>query len=59
MIAAIVLVARLDGRWPRLKLCHEPDCGNAFFDVAPNLTGKWCTTRCGERSRAAVRRKRR
>ena len=39
MIAAIVFMARLDGRWPKLKLCHEPDCGNAFFDVAPNLTG--------------------
>ncbi len=58
-IAAIVLVARLDGRWPKLKLCHAPDCGNAFFDVAPNLTGKWCTTRCGERYRAAARRQRR
>ena len=58
-IASIVLVARLDGRWPKLKLCHAPDCGNAFFDVAPNLTGKWCTTRCGERYRAAARRKRR
>lgn len=58
-IAAIVLVARLDGRWPKLKLCHAPECGNAFFDVAPNLTGKWCTTRCGERYRATARRKRR
>ncbi len=32
-LAGIVATARLDGRWPQLKICARGDCGRAFFDV--------------------------
>ncbi len=56
-IAGIVLMARLEGHWPQLKICAAGDCGRAFFDTSPNHTGVWCAPRCGERFRAAARRR--
>ncbi len=58
-LAAIVVTARLEGHWPRLKICPERGCGQPFFDASQSLTGKWCSPRCGERHRAAVYRRRR
>ncbi len=55
-IAGIVTMARLDGRWPHLKICAESSCGLAFFDTSPNHTGRWCSPPCGDRYRAATRR---
>ncbi len=56
-LAAIVITARREGRWPRLKICAG--CRRAFFDTSPNDTGKWCSSRCGDRYRASVHRRRR
>lgn len=56
-IAGIVLTARLEGSWPQLKICAAKDCGRAFFDTSPNHTGVWCAPQCGERFRAARRRR--
>ena len=57
-IAGIVTFAKLEGVWPKLKICAEGDCGRAFFDTSPNHTGRWCSTRCGEKYRAAIARRR-
>ena len=57
-LAGIVTVARLKGLWPRLKICAEHGCGRAFFDTSPNHTGRWCAPKCGDRYRAAIRRRR-
>ncbi len=57
-LAALVVTASLEDLWPQLKICAESDCGRAFFDASPNCTGTWCSPRCGERSRAAVYRRR-
>ncbi len=57
-IAGIVTIARLKDLWPRLKICAESGCGRAFFETSPNHTGRWCSPRCGERYRSAVRRRR-
>ncbi len=57
-LAAIVFAARLDGTWPRLKICPGNDCRRAFYDVSKSLTGRWCSPRCGERTRAADYRRR-
>ena len=35
------LLAQQGGLWPRLKLCHNPDCRAAFFDTSRNNSGVW------------------
>jgi predicted RNA-binding Zn ribbon-like protein len=35
------LLAQQAGLWPRLKLCHNPDCRAAFFDTSRNNSGVW------------------
>ena len=57
-LAAIVTMARLEGHWPRLKICPESACRRAFFDTSPNRTGRWCSPQCGERYRSALHRRR-
>lgn len=60
LIAAIVAVAQLDGRWDRLKACRGVDCGWAFYDHSRNLAGSWCAMSvCGARTKAREYRKRR
>ncbi len=57
-LAAIVVNARLEGHWSRLKICPERACGQVFFDTARSR-GVWCSPQCGDRHRAATHRRRR
>src|SRR5215211_6345493 len=56
----IVLEARRDGSWERLKACPGPHCGWAFYDHSRNRSGQWCSMRiCGNRTKGATFRRRR
>lgn len=45
---AEVLLAQRAGNWPRLKLCREPACASAFYDMSRNNSGVWHDVRvCG------------
>jgi predicted RNA-binding Zn ribbon-like protein len=57
---AIVLEARRDGSWERMKACPGPHCGWAFHDHSRNRSGQWCSMRiCGNRTKGAAFRRRR
>ena len=56
----IVLEARRDGTWERMKACPGPHCGWAFHDHSRNRSGQWCSMRiCGNRTKGATFRRRR
>lgn len=60
LIASIVAVAQLEGRFARLKACPGPECGWAFYDRTRNLAGTWCSMSiCGSRVKARQYRRRR
>jgi CGNR zinc finger len=43
-----VYLAQQAGTWRRLKLCHNPPCGSAFYDGSKNNSGVWHDVRvCG------------
>jgi predicted RNA-binding Zn ribbon-like protein len=43
-----ILLAQLNGAWPRLKLCREPGCRSAFYDASRNGSAVWHNVRtCG------------
>jgi predicted RNA-binding Zn ribbon-like protein len=45
--------AMSDGRWRRLKVCHNDACRWAFFDCSRAGAGKWCSMAvCGNRHKA-------
>ena len=55
----LVVVARIEGRWHRLKACHNDTCHWAFYDYSKNRSGKWCTMRrCGNQANARAYRRR-
>ena len=55
----IVLEARRDGTWDRMKACPGPHCGWAFHDHSRNRSGQWCSmTICGNRTKGAAFRRR-
>ena len=59
LIATIVAVAQLDGRWSRLKACPGHDCGWAFYDNSRNQASGWCSMQiCGQRAKARAYRQR-
>ena len=59
LIATVVAVAQLDGRWPRLKACRGIDCGWAFYDHSRNQGSSWCAMSvCGARAKAREYRRR-
>lgn len=59
LIATVVAVAQLDGRWPRLKACGGIDCGWAFYDHSRNQGSSWCAMSvCGARAKAREYRRR-
>ncbi len=59
LIATIVAVAMLDGRWPRLKACPGEACGWAFYDQSRNQASNWCAMSvCGSRTKAREYRRR-
>lgn len=53
----IVVGARLEGRWPRLKFCAAKTCRRVFYDGSSTRSRRWCNARCG--NRLAARRMRR
>jgi predicted RNA-binding Zn ribbon-like protein len=56
----VVLIARADGTWSRLKACPHADCGWAFYDHSRNRAGQWCSMRiCGNRTKGETFRRRR
>ena len=56
----VVLEARRDGSWDRMKACPGPHCGWAFHDHSRNRSGQWCSMQiCGNRTKGATFRKRR
>lgn len=60
VIAALVVVAQLDGSWARLKACRGRDCGWVFYDHSRNQSGSWCAMSvCGARAKARAYRARR
>lgn len=59
LIATIVAVAQIDGRWSRLKACSGEHCGWAFYDHSRNQAGSWCAMSvCGSRAKARDYRRR-
>jgi predicted RNA-binding Zn ribbon-like protein len=55
----VVLEARRDGTWDRMKACPGPHCGWAFHDHSRNRSGQWCSmTICGNRTKGAAFRRR-
>lgn len=60
LLATIVAVAQLEGRWLRLKACRGHDCGWTFYDESRNQSGTWCSMSvCGSRAKASAYRQRR
>jgi predicted RNA-binding Zn ribbon-like protein len=56
----IVLIARADGSFARLKACPHKACGWAFYDISRNRSSQWCSMRiCGNRTKGEVFRRRR
>ena len=59
LVATIVAVAQLDGRWSRLKACPGDHCGWAFYDTSRNMASNWCSMSvCGSRAKAREYRRR-
>ena len=59
-ILGTAFLAELDGRWERLRICHDPGCASVFFDRSKNKSGKWCSMNaCGNRAKVRAFRARR
>ncbi len=58
-ILAAFLLARRSSYWPHFRLCGRKGCRQAFYDASRSRTGRWCTSRCGNRVRSATHRSRR
>ena len=55
----IVLIARADGSFARLKACPHERCGWAFYDFSRNRSSQWCSMRiCGNRTKGEAFRRR-
>ncbi len=49
-ILGIMLVARVEGKLERLKICASDECRWAFYDSSKNRSGTWCRMEeCGNR----------
>ena len=60
LAVGVVLEARRDGSWERMKACPGPHCGWAFHDHSRNRSGQWCSMQiCGNRTKGATFRRRR
>ncbi|WP_449062885.1 CGNR zinc finger domain-containing protein, partial [Planomonospora algeriensis] len=59
-IAAAVVEVRVEGLWPRLKVCTESTCQWAFVDSSKNRSRSWCSMKvCGNRTKTRAYRARR
>jgi predicted RNA-binding Zn ribbon-like protein len=58
-LLAIVVTARGDGTWWRLKACPGADCQWALYDHTRSRTRRWCAAaKCGARTRSRAYRAR-
>lgn len=57
VILAAFVVARDTAHWPHFRLCARAGCRRAFYDASRSRTGRWCTSRCGNRARGAAYRR--
>ena len=52
-IVAALYSAMKDEGWSRLKLCGDPSCRWAFYDLSRNHSSRWCDmSSCGNRQKA-------
>jgi predicted RNA-binding Zn ribbon-like protein len=59
LVLGIVLIARADGTFARLKACPHERCGWAFYDMSRNRSSQWCSMRiCGNRTKSEAFRRR-
>jgi predicted RNA-binding Zn ribbon-like protein len=59
-LLAVVVTARADGTWSRLKACPGQDCQWALYDHTRSRTRTWCAAaKCGARTRSRAYRRRR
>jgi hypothetical protein len=59
-VLAAAVVADLNGRWQRLKICREGHCQVAFYDRSKNSSRCWCSMSvCGNRNKTRAYRGRR
>ncbi len=56
-ILAAFALARATIYWPHFRLCARKGCRRAFYDGSRSRTGRWCTSRCGNRARSAAYRR--
>jgi predicted RNA-binding Zn ribbon-like protein len=56
-LLAAFAVARATAEWPHFRLCARKGCRRAFYDGSRSRTGRWCTSRCGNRVRMATYRR--
>ena len=58
-VLAEVVRAEAEGRWVRLKACHNEGCRWAFYDASKNRSGNWCNMDvCGARHKMRAYRER-
>ncbi len=58
-VVGLVLCARADGTWRRLKACANPGCRWVFYDASKNHAGTWCDMAvCGNRNKSRAHRER-
>jgi CGNR zinc finger protein len=58
-LLSLAYLARLDGRWARLKECRSEDCRAVFYDRSKNRSGRWCSMDvCGNRNKVRAWRER-
>jgi predicted RNA-binding Zn ribbon-like protein len=59
LVLGIVLIARADSTFARLKACPHAKCGWAFYDISRNRASQWCSMRiCGNRTKGESFRRR-
>jgi predicted RNA-binding Zn ribbon-like protein len=58
-ILSIVADSMADESWSRFKACLNPECHEAFYDIARNQSRKWCSMdTCGNQAKARAYRRR-
>ena len=58
-ILAGIAAGRIEGTWPRLKLCRNVGCQRIFYDTSKNHSAIWCSSQiCGNRMHARAHRAR-
>lgn len=55
-----ILLSQQTGTWRRIKQCHNPQCGTAFYDRSKNNSGVWHDVKtCGNAANLRASRARR